>query len=420
VDADKGGSDSRPHHLPNNPTVRIAKMTTATINAPSVKLIPVVVYWKGDNIAITAGSRTCKIDQTHFDSVSFSDDADAEYVRLNEERNGRAEFATVMTRDQMLLWVEIRDTLAKYRPEESKPTEEITATVIETPTPVEEKPAPAVAPLPSLANHTATVTIPEGGEEYIGGPTVRKKRVRKTDPAIRTLYDAIAQKTRRYGVDELEMQINRLNAVKSWTDGSVKSVNYEIPTVIRAEIIEPSSVLHAAGLIWRGGSHWIGKPDMINSPMFETFKELLNRYGEGTPNADRLGCYAEMTIEGVAFEDVNQLKEAVSKSLSKVLIKAHTDLIIGLDEADKALAESLKGELTSNEQTKERAKRDNAYRASIRAAHEELNVALTAAQNYDHDEKVIDLMKGLRATVASRRNAFNAQQRLADLKGIEV
>jgi hypothetical protein len=49
-----------------------------------------------------------------------------------------------------------------------------------------------------------------------------------------------------------------------------------------------------------------------------------------------------------------------------------------------------------------------------------LNVALIAAQNYDHDEKVIDLLKGLRATVASRRNAFNAQQRLADLKGIEV
>jgi hypothetical protein len=409
VDADKGGFDSRPHHLPNNPTVRIAKMTTATVNSP--KLIPVTVYWKGDAIAITAGTKTCKIDQKYFDEVCFDDEEDAEYTRLNKERNGRPEFTSGMTIAQMNLWVSIRNKLANYKPEEkAQPV----------PAPVEEKPAPAVAPLPSLANHTATVTIPEGGEEYIGGPTVRKKRQRKTDPAIRSLYDAISEKTRRYGVDELEMQINRLNAVKSWTDGSVKSVNYEIPTVIRAEIIEPSSVLHAAGLIWRGGSHWIGKPDMINSPMFETFKELLNRYGEGTPNADRLGCYAEMTIEGVAFEDVNQLKEAVSKSLSKVLIKAHTDLIIGLDEADKALAESLKGELTSNEQTKERAKRDNAFRAAIRSAHEELNVALIAAQNYDHDEKVIDLLKGLRATVASRRNAFNAQQRLADLKGIEV
>jgi hypothetical protein len=409
VDADKGGFDSRPHHLPNNPTVRIAKMTTATVNAP--KLIPVTVYWKGDAIAITAGTKTCKIDQKYFDEVCFDDEEDAEYTRLNKERNGRPEFTSGMTIAQMNLWVSIRNKLANYKPEEkAQPV----------PAPVEEKPAPAVVPLPSLANHTATVTIPEGGEEYIGGPTVRKKRQRKTDPAIRSLYDAISEKTRRYGVDELEMQINRLNAVKSWTDGSVKSVNYEIPTVIRAEIIEPSSVLHAAGLIWRGGSHWIGKPDMINSPMFETFKELLNRYGEGTPNADRLGCYAEMTIEGVAFEDVNQLKEAVSKSLSKVLIKAHTDLIIGLDEADKALAESLKGELTSNEQTKERAKRDNAFRAAIRSAHEELNVALIAAQNYDHDEKVIDLLKGLRATVASRRNAFNAQQRLADLKGIEV
>jgi hypothetical protein len=409
VDADKGGFDSRPHHLPNNPTVRIAKMTTATVNAP--KLIPVTVYWKGDAIAITAGTKTCKIDQKYFDEVCFDDEEDAEYTRLNKERNGRPEFTSGMTIAQMNLWVSIRNKLANYKPEEkAQPV----------PAPVEEKPAPAVVPLPSLANHTATVTIPEGGEEYIGGPTVRKKRQRKTDPAIRSLYDAISEKTRRYGVDELEMQINRLNAVKSWTDGSVKSVNYEIPTVIRAEIIEPSSVLHAAGLIWRGGSHWIGKPDMINSPMFETFKELLNRYGEGTPNADRLGCYAEMTIEGVAFEDINELKEAVSKSLTKVLVKAHTDLIVGLDEADKALAEAMKKELTGNEQTKERAKRDNAFRAAIRSAHEELNVALIAAQNYDHDEKVIDLLKGLRATVASRRNAFNAQQRLADLKGIEV
>jgi hypothetical protein len=333
-----------------------------------------------------------------------------------------------------LRW-EIRKVCAEYKPE-SKPEAK---TETPAPAPVEDvressaqvyadtvgtgiiqKPAPAAVPLPSLANHTVTVEIPEGGEEYIAGPKVRKKRQRKTDPAIRTLYDAIAQKTRRYGIDELEQRINTLNAVKSWTDGSVRSINYEIPTVIRAEIIEPSNVLHAAGLIWRGGSHWIGKPDMIKSDMFQTFKELLNRYAEGTPNAERLGCYAEMTNEGVAFEDINELKEAVSKSLTKVLVKAHTDLIIGLDEADKALAEAMRKELTSNEQTKERAKRDNAYRASIRAAHEELNVALTAAQNYDHDEKVIDLMKGLRATVAARRNAFNAQQRLADLKGIEV
>lgn len=379
---------------------------TVTVGGPGRKLWTVIS---------PGGTKTIPLNLDIIDNVAINDDEETIIRKLKIWGGMNVKFPYTFTRDELV----ILNELYKRTVNMPAPTSAPVIAPVEIHPPIVQTPAPVIAPpattLSSLEHHTVTVETP-------AGPVQTKKRQRKTDPAIRTLYDAISSKTRRYGIDELEKRINNLSAVREWADGNVKSVNYEIPSVIRKDpgMIDPCAVFHAAGLIWRGGSHWIAKPSMIESEMFTTMMEIINRYGEGTPDAIRLGAHTEITIEGVAFEDIDQLKTAVSKSLSKLLIKAHTDLIVGLDEADKALAEALKGEKTSNEQVKERAARDNAYRAAIRAAHEELNVALTAAQNYDHDEKVVDLMKGLRAVVASRRNAFNAQQQLANLKGVEV
>jgi hypothetical protein len=395
-------------------------MTTATVNAPAVKLTPVVVYWKGDNIAITAGSRTCKIDQTHFDSVSFSDDADAEYTRLNTERKGRAEFATAMTRDQMLLWVEIRDTLAKYRPEESKPAEEIPTTVIETPTPVEEKPAPAVAPLPSLANHTVTVTIPEGGEEYIGGPTVRKKRQRKTDQTVLDLYNDVNGYCRAVGLDDMERRISQLERAKDFANGKIKRMTYDIPTVIRAEIIEPTRVLRCCGPM-PTESECLMRESTVDGEMFQRFKGLLDRYKKGTPNAARLGTFLTYRISSIAYEDVNDLRETVSEALDAYLIKCHTSLINALAKADEDLKKAMGGEnKTLNDMEKAQCGRDNAYRSAIVKAHEALNIALRTADRFDLTMETVDLIKAHREALVSQRNSFNAECAKRGAKPVEI
>lgn len=281
-----------------------------------------------------------------------------------------------------------------------------------------EKPKPVIVPtvdgkpITALTNHVIV-------ETPVTPPGERKKRQRKTDSTILELYEDIRRASRAYGVDELERRINLLTEVKRKTDAKYKRMTYDVPSRIRAEIIEPTAVLKCLGFM-PTESELFATEEALSGVMFDRFRKLLDRYGKGTPNAARLGCHAKYRITGLPLEDERDLRQIASEALSETLIKAHGDLIAGLDAADKALAEAIQGEKTSNEQEKARAGRDNAYRAEMRAAHEELNRAIHAAEQYDVDENVVNLLAGLRATLASRRNAFNAQQRLARLKGIEV
>jgi hypothetical protein len=408
VDADKGGFDSRPHHLPNNPTVRIAKMTTATVNAP--KLIPVTVYWKGDAIAITAGTKTCKIDQKYFDEVCFDDEEDAEYTRLNKERNGRPEFTSGMTIAQMNLWVSIRNKLANYKPEEkAQPV----------PAPVEEKPAPAVVPLPSLANHTATVTIPEGGEEYIGGPTVRKKRQRKTDERMGAIAKAVTERMRVVSFSSMERRILQLEKAREFFNDDIEELQYDIPSLIRAEIPEPTRVIRSVGGVMVTESCALVKTK--DMPLLAGYFEILDEYAEGTPNAERLGCHSYYDHIEVSFKSREKLKGRVSRVADILLRSAHTSLINAIGKADDDLKKAM-GEENKTLKDMERAQcgRDNAYRAAIRTAAEKLNVALMHCEAYDTKMETKDLFKATYAAIASIKESFNAETAKRGADGVTI
>jgi hypothetical protein len=401
---------------PNNPNVRIAKMTTATINAPSVKLIPVVVYWKGDNIAITAGTQTCKIDQTHFDDVSFSDDATEEYKRLAKERNGRTEFTSAMTRDQMLLWCEIRKVFAEYKPEvkeESKPAPVIVEPV------KEEKPATAVAPLPSLANHTAAVTIPEGGEEYIGGPTVRKKRQRKTDERMGAIAKAVTERMRVVSFSSMERRILQLEKAREFFNDDIEELQYDIPSLIRAEIPEPTRVIRSVGGVMVTESCALVKTK--DMPLLAGYFEILDEYAEGTPNAERLGCHSYYDHIEVSFKSREKLKGRVSRVADILLRSAHTSLINAIGKADDDLKKAM-GEENKTLKDMERAQcgRDNAYRAAIRTAAEKLNVALMHCEAYDTKMETKDLFKATYAAIASIKESFNAETAKRGADGVTI
>jgi hypothetical protein len=392
---------------------------TQTITAPAVKLIPVSVHWKGDLIAITAGSKTCKIDQTNYDLVCFDDEEQTEYDRLAKERNGRAEFTSAMSIAQMNLWVSIRTKLTNPPAVESKPVETpAPAPAIEAPK--EEKPIPAVVPLPSLANHTVTVTIPEGGEEYIGGPTVRKKRQRKTDQTVLDLYNDVNGYCRAVGLDDMERRISQLERAKDFANGKIKRMTYDIPTVIRAEIIEPTRVLRCCGPM-PTESECLMRESTVDGEMFQRFKGLLDRYKKGTPNAARLGTFLTYRISSIAYEDVNDLRETVSEALDAYLIKCHTSLINALAKADEDLKKAMGGEnKTLNDMEKAQCGRDNAYRSAIVKAHEALNIALRTADRFDLTMETVDLIKAHREALVSQRNSFNAECAKRDAKGVEI
>lgn len=396
-------------------------MTTATV--PAVKTFTVTVYWKGDAIALTAGSKTCKIDQKNYDHVSFSDEAQNEYDRMVKERNGRQEFQTTMTTDQMKLWVEIRDALANYKPEPtvSAPTANLDIKpALTEEKPAESKPAPAAPVLASMANHTATV---EGtGPDYIGGPSpnAKKTRKRKTDPDIKALYEDVTEYCRAWDMDTLIRRIKSLKSAKAFLSGKVKRITYDIPKVIRDEINEPARIFRCIGFM-PTESEVIAREEALERGIYIAYRNILGRYMKGTDNAKRLGCFVKFRVTDISYENVNELNEEVSENLDEAVRAAHTRLIVGLDSADKALTEAQGDEkLTLADLDQAQRDRDNAYRAALRKAHEELNTVLRCAEGFDHDENIDTLIEGLHALTRTRAATFNAECAKRGANGVTI
>jgi hypothetical protein len=274
--------------------------------------------------------------------------------------------------------------------------------------------------LTSMANHTATVSIPEG--EYIGGPGVKKTRKRKTDTTVLELYEDIRRFTRTYSLDELEGQIASLERARDFMSGKIRRMTYDVPTIIRQQpdMIEPTSVLRTIGPM-PTESEVIGRKESFETPRLLRFTSILDRYKKGSENHKRLGCYAKYRISGIDYEDVNDLKEMVNEAMDEKLIEAHTRLITGIADADKALEEAMKDEnLTLKDQDRAGSAWANHCRSLIRDAHEELNIALASANQFDLTMETVDLLKGLRATVASQRKSFNALAAQRRLKGVDL
>jgi hypothetical protein len=415
-------------------------MTTATINAP--KLIPVTVYWKGDNIAITAGSRTCKIDQTHFDEVSFSDDADAEYKRLAKERNGRAEFATAMTRDQMLLWAEIRDTLAKYVPPAVQPEApapgsmaeldaHIEAEIAETPAPA---PAATASVLPSedqiLASVQTATTAPAAEA------TTARRKIK--DETNRFIYEKVAEKSRVYGMTELEHKIRTLQETEKRLSKEVTIVSYDIPAVIRAVMPEVTGFLWAAGLFPLNESVFYGTNEVVEGEamqsLFAYFKRLNARFKGVMYRDGRVWKEAQIKCDLIEMSERQRgtIKALASESLREMLVSTHASLIVGLHQATEEFKKASAArcftegpragqEKTEKDRIQEQRDHDNSFRTELRNAAEALNLAVDIAERYDADDNVTDLLEALRQVVISRRNSFNVEcAKQEGRKGIDI
>lgn len=419
-------------------------MTTTTVSAPA-KLIPVVVYWKGNTIAITAGSQTCKIDQTHFDSVCFDDEEDSEYTRLNKERAGRAEFTSAMTREQLLLWVSMRKKLNEYVP----------TTVQEAPSPVEpiappapvivEKPAPSPVVLPSLANYDVKVNVPEvEGSEYVGGPTVQtesaavKTRRKRGEKMGNFIHEEYRKRTRGWGIDQMEQQITRLQRVVELANQEVSIVVYDIPTDIREMIVDPCNVFHCIGFRYNK-SVWVIPTKALESPLmqgvfglWDNFTDPNDKDSNNTehnylhhaghlPLVKGKRQYIDYGIEEFSAKSLERLRAMAEKDLRAILIDAHGSLIAAIDKADKDLAEALEDEeKTLKEQEKAVCGRANAIRAALVKAGEILRRSVTKAIEYDNTENVKDLLVSYRDAILSQATTFNAAQRLKHEDGVVV
>lgn len=198
-------------------------------------------------------------------------------------------------------------------------------------------------------------------------------------------------------------------------------MTYDIPTQIRAEIVEPTKIFRCVGPM-PTESEVIGREENFELDFFLSYLSILDSYKKGTENHKRLGVFAKYRISRIAFEDVNDLKEEVSEALEDKLIAAHTRLIQGIIDADKALFEAMKSsdDMTLKEQDAATAAWANECRARIRAAHEELNVAVRHAENFDMTAETFDRIKGFEAATRARLEAFNALAASRHVNGVEI
>ena len=404
-------------------------MNTQATGTAAAPTWTVDIVWKDEEIQVNVKKTdgeyaTCKVDRKALDLIALDDDEDGEYKRVQKEGKGRGWFQTSMTKLQMELWASMKkkasappalpSAVQPSAPEVSQTPTQPVCVAPGTPVAIVESANGMVTTVVQFPNHVVTVEHPA---DYQGG--TKKKRVRKTDPDIVALYEDISGYCRAVGLNEMEARIAQLEKAKAFVSGKVKRMTYDIPSKVRAEIIEPTKVLRCIGPM-PTESEVYGRDESFERGIFIRFLNVLKRYGKGTENHKRLGCYAKWRIAGIAFEDVNDLRETVSEALDEKLIEAHTRLINGLADADAELVEAMKGEPTEKEQENANCAWANEYRARIRAAHEELNIALQSADQFDLNMDTVDLLRGLRATVASRRNSFNAQAAARRLKGVEI
>lgn len=199
---------------------------------------------------------------------------------------------------------------------------------------------------------------------------------------------------------------------------SYYAVDYDIP--------DDSGIGNPSKEFWRYGfrhsrSIWVFSASALNEPRVQA---ILNSWENYNNSPERNG---KKPVKFGSFkwdaDETGKLLARAEEMLREHLIERHTALIKNIDAADQKLAEALaklKAEdlLTNKSLDLAQRSRMNAVRAQIRAASEELSIALECAERYDLSEKTSDLFDGLRAAIRSQRESFNILARDLNVKTV--
>ena len=364
-------------------------MSATTITAPTTTYRCTVNH-RPESLTITGpdGVKSCRINLTVTNSPLFtltqveSDLIDSVKMAVAVNSDGKEEF----TFSELKTLAGIRDRANSWTPP-AQPS----------------LPVPMILPLTSLANHTVTVTYntPQAAPQPTG-----RKRVKNDTNAF--IYQEVTSRSRRYGVDDLERRINALKDAAETVSQDMWQMTYDIPSAVRDVTPEPTGFLWCYGFPMTE-SAWVFTGKNIEKEGMQRFLDYYREFPGVT-----------ITLVEVHYKQVQAVRDMVGNALMKLLRETHGTLIRTIDEADKRLTAAMKEAETDRAMLEADRQRDNKVRSAIRAAADDLNLAVMCAEEYDASEQTIDLLKGLRAAIASSRAAFNARAATKENKTVEV
>jgi hypothetical protein len=206
----------------------------------------------------------------------------------------------------------------------------------------------------------------------------------------------ISNRVNGYGVDNAERRINQLQKVVKEVDQQYSMLIYDIPTSMNEECPNPSRTL------WNYGfrlnlSCWVLPERGLNSHDVKELIALWKSHG------------LETHVIQYSKEAMGQIREIARTKLREEIVRVHQSLIERIGNASDRYKEAEKELLsratpaTAADFERLEALRIGNVRGALTAAGQALEASVNCARMFDEEENVKDLLKGLRAAVASEK-----------------
>jgi hypothetical protein len=371
-------------------------------NETSPKTYSCDVVYRTDSkrtwLTVSYGTKACEIDLSKVNEFELSEEEKFILDYLDEGRKEMGDgFQQDLTVHQMGLLVNIRDR--------SKTTPSVKT--VATPT----APAPK-APVPQVKAITAPVATPPKPASQANGAAANKEiTVQATQAKMASLASYAI------GVDFAETRINALTAAVKQTEREWSKLVYDIPASLNKQCPNPSSILWHYGFRLNK-SCWVLPTENLSAP---AVVELLDHWAT-FENVEAYTLHVDQ-------RDMKLMKKKANERLTEEIVRSHTALINRIANASDNMAraaEKIESEMTEGTDQRTEAEknvlrlRDQAVKAAIRDAAEDLRAAIECAQTFDETENVRELLRGLRAAVDAEAKAFNADAKARGVSTVKV
>lgn len=278
--------------------------------------------------------------------------------------------------------------------------------------------------------HVPEIALPEPLKVH-PLPTQRLTRIHETS---RDIGDNVVNKAlcgTGYGSTEQKIhQAEQLDkAVSKLREGQrFYLLDYDIPAPTKREpkkkvtdVTNPSSMFWPIAFRF-GGSIWCFTDETIKYGTVDLFMAEMRKssakYGRHKFHITPIDRDAVATVIERAQEALCERMIEIDESLQEKLSNAAT----ASEKAEKEFAErtAQKGTVSWKERQIVQAKRDNAVRAIIKKAANDLRDACKCAERYDVSGTVKDLVGGLRKAIIAQATAFNAHAQAVRISPVMI
>ncbi len=204
------------------------------------------------------------------------------------------------------------------------------------------------------------------------------------------------------GQDEVERQLNSLQASVDLAKEGYHMVIYDIPQNLSKQCPNPSWIF------WKFAfrlnlSCWVFTTKGLNS---STIQEVFSHWHD----------YPDVHVHVIQYHDnaIAQIKEIAQQKLDEMIREVHTSMITTIDSADdqfKALEAVAAKEgivWSAYERDRKESYRESRIRAAIKSAGHKLNCAIECAERFDQGMNVRQVLHGLRAAIASQTESLKS------------